>query len=452
VSGWVTSTNNRASGPAAAFADEPPSLGAEDLISPVTSIVTSNAQLAFRNNFNTEVDPMDGTSAYDGAFLEIQIGTNDFADILDAGGSFVSGGYTRTISTTTNTDNPFAGHRVWGGNSGGFIATIVNLPTNAAGQNIQLRWRFALDSGNYYGGFGWYLDDIAIKDGGTCCLSSADLAIVESVSPDPVAPGQPLTYMVAVTNLGSGSAYGVTVTNLLPAAVTFWSGSPGCYYTNGAVLCDAGTLALNDMTNYTFAVIPTGGAPVTNTAVVGSFTWDPDITNNQVVLWSSVITNQPPVVYVEPTNTVAGTGGTATLKAIAFGVGPLAYQWLFNGAPITGETASALALQNLRLEQSGTYSVQVTNWNGATTSQVVQLTVVTAPNIQFGSLGTNADTPAITFSSEAGLSYTLEYKNALSDPAWTPIAPSAAGTGGLLSLMDTNAAGVASRFYRVTAQ
>jgi uncharacterized repeat protein (TIGR01451 family) len=452
VSAWFVSTNSRASTPAAAFADEPPNLGTEDLISPPIPIANTNAQLIFRNNFNTEVDPIDGTLAYDGGFLEIQIGTNAFVDILDAGGSFVSGGYTRTISTETNTDNPFGGHQVWAGNSGGFSTSVVNLPAGAAGQTIQLRWRFALDSGNFYGGWGWYLDDISLKDGGTCCLSSADLALAGSVSPDPVAPGQPLTYVVAVTNLGPGAAYGVTVTNLLPDGLIFASVSPGCTYTNNAVLCDAGTLAMNDATNYTFAVVPTTGTPVTNTAVIGSFTWDPDVSNNLAIASSSILSNQPPLVYVQPTNTLARSGGTALLKAIAFSVEPLAYQWLFNGAPITGENANALSLINLRPEQSGGYSVTVTNSNGTATSSVVQLTVVTTPTIQVAGFATNGTNPLLSFSTVSGLTYTLEYKDSLTDPVWIPIPPPVAGSGDSLSLQDTNAVVPPSRFYRVTAQ
>jgi uncharacterized repeat protein (TIGR01451 family) len=450
VSGWVVSTNAHASTPAAVFADEPGTLGTEDLLSPLIPIVTTNAQLTFRNNFNTEADPIDGTAAYDGGFLEIQIGTNDFIDILNAGGSFVSGGYTRTISTATNTDNPFGGRGVWGGNSGGFILTIVNLPTNAAGQTIQLRWRFALDNGNFYGGFGWYLDDISIKDGGTCCVSSADLAVAGSVSPEPVALGQPLTYTVALTNLGPGSAYGVTVTNILPAGVIFSSGSPGCLYTNGTVLCNASTLAGNDTTNYSFQVIPTTGEAITNVAVVGSFTWDPDVSNNQVISSSSVITNQPPLVYLQPTNALAGIGTATTLQAVAFGVAPLVYQWLFNGTPITGETSSALALRDLRVDQSGGYSVLVTNWNGAATSSVAQVTVVTVPTIQLAGLATNGTGPAITFSASTGLTYALEYKDSLTDPVWIPVAPPATGIG-ILLLQDTNALIAPSRFYRISA-
>ncbi len=452
VTGWVTTPAAHDTAPNAAFADEPPFPGVEELFSPVISIASPTAQLSFRNNYNTETDPTVASRAYDGGLLEIQIGTNAFADILAAGGSFVSGGYNRTISTETNSDNPFTGRQVWGGNSGGFITTLVNLPASAAGQTIQLRWSFGLDTGNFYGGAGWYIDSVSIRDGVSCCNSSADLAVSQAVSPEPVAPGQNLTYSVSITNLGPGSAYGVAVTNTLPGTVAFISGSPGSVFTNGTVLYDLGTLAASAETNYTFIVTPTSLDPVTNAAVVGSFTSDPDPTNNTAISVSTVLTNTPPVVYLQQTNAVAARGAVATLQIAAFGAPPLTYQWLFNGQLLAGETANVLSLTNLQPAQSGAYSVVVTNGNGATTSPVVLLTVVESPVIQLATLGSTGTNLSITLSSVAGLSYTLEYKNALTEAVWTPILPPTLGTGGILALQDTNSSALPTRFYRITAR
>jgi len=48
---------------------------------------------------------------------------------------------------------------------------VANLPAAAAGENIQLKWRLATDSGNAYGSVGWWIDSISITDGGSymCC-------------------------------------------------------------------------------------------------------------------------------------------------------------------------------------------------------------------------------------------------------------------------------------------
>jgi hypothetical protein len=57
-------------------------------------------------------------------------------------------------------------------------------------------------------------------------------------------------------------------------------------------------------------------------------------------------------------------------------------------------------------------------------------------------------TSTISIPSASGKSYTLEYKNALSDTGWTSILPAASGTGAPLILLDSTASG-SKRFYRV---
>src|SRR5205807_7882065 len=85
-------------------------------------------QLSFRHNFNLEASDADPNLGFDGGVLEISTdGGNTFQNIVAAGGSFVSGGYNRTISTDRG--SPIAGLQAWSGNSNGFITTVVNLPS-----------------------------------------------------------------------------------------------------------------------------------------------------------------------------------------------------------------------------------------------------------------------------------------------------------------------------------
>jgi hypothetical protein len=57
----------------------------------------------------------------------------------------------------------------------------------------------------------------------------------------------------------------------------------------------------------------------------------------------------------------------------------------------------------------------------------------------------------LSFPTVEGKSYTVQYKNTLSDPTWTDLVPpgSVPGTGGLLTIHDPTAAGQPMRFYRV---
>jgi alpha-tubulin suppressor-like RCC1 family protein len=54
---------------------------------------------------------------------------------------------------------------------------------------------------------------------------------------------------------------------------------------------------------------------------------------------------------------------------------PLAYQWLFNGSALPGETNSSLTLVDVSPSAAGGYSVSVNNWFGSVTSREARLTV-----------------------------------------------------------------------------
>jgi hypothetical protein len=156
---WVTSNGGVPSPPAdtppnAAFIDDPAVLSDKRLDSPTISFFGGCcAQLSFRHNFNLEASA-DPNIGFDGGLLEIsQDGGNTFRDILAAGGSFVMGGYNRTIATDRG--SPIAGRQAWSGNSQGFITTVVNFPLYGMSK---LRWRMASD--NSGSGDGWRIDTI----------------------------------------------------------------------------------------------------------------------------------------------------------------------------------------------------------------------------------------------------------------------------------------------------
>ncbi len=155
---WVTSNDgdpfpSADSLPNAAFVNDPDAISDKHLDSPSIPIQSDSAQLTFRQNLDLE-------SGFDGGVLEISFGGGVFQDILDAGGSFVVGGYTHTVSSSFQ--SPILGRHAWSGYSGGFITTTVNLPSAAAGQNIVLRWRLVSDNSN--SATGWRIDTVRIID------------------------------------------------------------------------------------------------------------------------------------------------------------------------------------------------------------------------------------------------------------------------------------------------
>ena len=83
----------------------------------------------------------------------------------------------------------------------------------------------------------------------------------------------------------------------------------------------------------------------------------------------------PPSIVLPPASQIAAQGSTVNLNVTAGGDSP-SYQWQFNGANITGATASTLQLTNVQPSHSGGYAVTVTNPVGAIVSTEATLTVM----------------------------------------------------------------------------
>src|SRR5262249_52550657 len=80
---------------------------------------------------------------------------------------------------------------------------------------------------------------------------------------------------------GPSNATGVTVTDTLPAAVSFVSASSGCVNSSGAVMCTVGNLANRATETRTIVVTaPSTAGTITNTATVSGDQDDPNAANN----------------------------------------------------------------------------------------------------------------------------------------------------------------------------
>ena len=111
------------------------------------------------------------------------------------------------------------------------------------------------------------------------------------------------------------------------------------------------------------------------------------------------VTNVPPAITRQPTNQAVVAGTDVTLVVTATGTAPLRYQWQVNGtnlvdggrtggrgsrnqgSTISGTTTSILTIRNAQTNNSGNYTVIVTNFGGSVTSSVAVLTVATSPVI-----------------------------------------------------------------------
>lgn len=93
-----------------------------------------------------------------------------------------------------------------------------------------------------------------------------------------------------------------------------------------------------------------------------------------------------PVFTLQPTNTTAGEGSTATFYSSAYGPAPLSYQWYRSTdgggtwSVLSGKTTANLSIPNVPASANGyMYEVTAANPNGTVTSAAVTLTVVSGP-------------------------------------------------------------------------
>jgi hypothetical protein len=176
---WTTAATITSSVPNSAFSPDTVQVGLNELVSPPIAILTGQAQLTFHNYYDLESTFL-RNQLYDGAVLEIKMGSGAFQDIEAAGGSFVTGGYDGVISNCCQ--NPLANRRGWSGKSGPnpdpvFVNVKVNLPAAAAGQTIQLRWQVGTDQGTPRPG--QFIDDVVVTDGYVCCAVASHRAVAD---------------------------------------------------------------------------------------------------------------------------------------------------------------------------------------------------------------------------------------------------------------------------------
>ncbi|OYW52509.1 MAG: hypothetical protein B7Z31_12610, partial [Rhodobacterales bacterium 12-65-15] len=126
----------------------------------------------------------------------------------------------------------------------------------------------------------------------------ADVTVTKADSPDPVAAGQNLTYVITAQNPASGlsSAEDVTIVDTLPADVTFLSATPSTgscstllvagqtTVAGDQVSCTLGTLSNGGQQTVTIVVRPnflTRSTSLTNSVTVSTTTVETDTNNNE---------------------------------------------------------------------------------------------------------------------------------------------------------------------------
>jgi bacillolysin len=156
------------------------------LINAVT--IPAGGFLRIRHFYSFEAD---GTSYWDGGWVEYKVGAGPWTTLTP------EGGYPGTIRSTAPADNPQKGHLAFVSGTRGYTSARFSLAA-LAGQAVRLRFRIATDSVNE--GAGWFIDDVRVYR----CV-------------DPTPPD---------TTIASGPTEGATVAERSPQ-FTFVASEPG---------------------------------------------------------------------------------------------------------------------------------------------------------------------------------------------------------------------------------
>jgi len=285
------------------------------LLSPVAAIPAASGQayvsLDFDVAYRLTDEPSQNVQAYDGLTLRI---TDQTAGATLR--SVLAEAFAQKI--TTGSANHFPKHlirnnnaayfqdmSVWSGDSGGVQHVSMRFPGNGmAGRSVQLRFEYtqlALGAG---------IDCTAAGHAAPCGVGvdninfqlvpltdahcpTADLGITKTASPEPVQAGGALTYTLTVTNAGPSTATNVSVTDTLPAGVTFTSATGSgwvCNQAGGVVTCSLASLASGANGIITIVVgAPATAGMITNNATVTADQFDPATGNNSAMVTSTVV-------------------------------------------------------------------------------------------------------------------------------------------------------------------
>lgn len=232
----------------------------------------------------------------------------------------------------------------------------------------------------------------------TLALSAlADLSVSLSTGADPVLTGDPLTYTLVISNAGPSAAQGVTLTDTLPAGVTFQAASLAPNGGPNPLTWNLGTLAANAAQTILVTVTVDSGLPrtLTNTVSASTTTAEATLSNNTADTTTQVtaqadlsisqtdgLTNILPGGIVTYTLVVTNTGPDAVVGALVTDTFPVALTgvtWSCGNATggascdVTGGSGDLSVTVNLPV--SGTVTIIA---SGTLTTSAVGLLINTA--------------------------------------------------------------------------
>ena len=148
------------------------------------------------------------------------------------------------------------------------------------------------------------------------------------------------------------------------------------------------------------------------------------------------------------------SGQNLSLNVAASGTAPFSYLWrngvtvLSNGGPVSGATTNTLNIFPASTNDTGSYTVVVSNNSGSITSGVANVLIIPPPVFSLAA-GTGG---SVTLTASGGVGYStniLEAASNLTGASWLSVQTNVTPANGNILLTDPNTSGFSQRFYRV---
>jgi uncharacterized repeat protein (TIGR03803 family) len=276
---------------------------------------------------------------------------------------------------------------------------------------------------------------------------------------------QAANYSVEVVN-GYGSLMSsnatLTVVTVAPAIIT----QPASRTNNAATTATfsvvaSGLLPLSYQWQKNGTNLVNGGKVSGATTNILSIT---SVSDNDAASYSVTVTNllgtttssnapltviDPPVITTQPLGQRVILGGSASFNVFLNGTAPFRYQWRFNGSGILNATNSAYGIQAAGANNTGSYSVVVTNSAGSATSSSAFLTVTIPPKLD---LELWAGYPLLNLSGMLSSNFVVQYNTNLAGTDWSNLLSLTNLPSSPYQFLDSGGVGQPARFYRALMQ
>src|SRR5581483_455603 len=299
---------------------------------------------------------------------------------------------TNSVLALTNVQNSQAGSysvvvtNAYGAVTSSVAALRVYLPPSITAQPVD---QGVLENGN--------------ASFSVTAAGSSPLSYQWSLNGVPLSGGHAATLSLSHVQPNQAGGYGVVVSNAYGAVTS--SVAALSVYVPPSITTQPASQGVVLGGNVSFDVAAGGTAPLfyqwnlNGAALAGANDSTLSLTNvqtNQAGSYTVVVTNAygavtssvaalavyvPPSILTQPASESVAQGMNGSLSVTASGTGPLAYQWNFNGAPISGANNATFSIHHAHADNSGNYTVVVSNAYGVVTSTVATLTVYVVPSI-----------------------------------------------------------------------